>query len=315
MMANSILISVIVISYNSQEYIIETLESIKNQSYGKIELIISDDSSSDSTVAIAEEWIYQNRERFVSCNVVQSKINTGITANCNRGVSEATGEYIKLIAADDLLLENCLIDLIDFTLKKGLFITFSRALPFSETQNHKYLDTKIQDDEISYAYFFSKNQQEQYKALLNLHIPLTLVIGCLIRRDLINKKGGFDEKYEMMEDYPFLIKVSADGQKFELLDKYTIKYRVRPIEDLQSFKTSRRYHAHYKNLKEFRKNEIFPKMKAKKMHGAMCYLFLKMVILQLEYEDNKLFLFGANIGRKLKSAFIKLGTNSQNKLK
>ena len=54
------LISIVVITYNNSNYIEETLESIKSQTYNNIELIVSDDCSTDKTVEITEEWIDKN---------------------------------------------------------------------------------------------------------------------------------------------------------------------------------------------------------------------------------------------------------------
>lgn len=59
-MAQQELVSVLVISYNSERYIIETLDSIKNQTYERIQLVLSDDGSRDQTMKIAEEWIQKN---------------------------------------------------------------------------------------------------------------------------------------------------------------------------------------------------------------------------------------------------------------
>ena len=52
------LVSVVIITYNSEKTIIETLESIKNQTYKNIELIISDDFSKDNTVEICKQCIF-----------------------------------------------------------------------------------------------------------------------------------------------------------------------------------------------------------------------------------------------------------------
>ena len=64
------LVSVAVIAYNSAEYILETLESIKAQTYDKIELIVSDDCSLDGTVEICHKWIDANKSRFVDICIV-----------------------------------------------------------------------------------------------------------------------------------------------------------------------------------------------------------------------------------------------------
>jgi glycosyltransferase involved in cell wall biosynthesis len=58
------LVSIVVYVYNSEAFIIETLESIKAQTYPKLELIITDDLSKDSTLELVEEWIDINKLRF-----------------------------------------------------------------------------------------------------------------------------------------------------------------------------------------------------------------------------------------------------------
>ena len=63
-MENIPLISVVVLTYNSSLYITETLNSIKDQTYDNIELIITDDCSTDSTLIICEDWINLNKSRF-----------------------------------------------------------------------------------------------------------------------------------------------------------------------------------------------------------------------------------------------------------
>ena len=94
------LVSIVVITYNSSKYVLETLESAKEQSYQNLELIISDDCSFDDTVAICRNWIAKNKERFVRIELLSVDKNTGIPANCNRGVKVAKGEWVKLIAGE-----------------------------------------------------------------------------------------------------------------------------------------------------------------------------------------------------------------------
>ena len=60
---NNPLVSIIVITYNSAKFVLETLESAKAQTYQNIELIISDDGSTDNTVQICREWLKNNEEQ------------------------------------------------------------------------------------------------------------------------------------------------------------------------------------------------------------------------------------------------------------
>ena len=90
------LVSIIVVTYNSSKYILETLESAKDQTYKNIELIVTDDSSKDNTVELCKEWMQKNSARFVRTEVITVPQNSGIAANCNRGVNAAEGTCISL---------------------------------------------------------------------------------------------------------------------------------------------------------------------------------------------------------------------------
>ena len=69
------LVSVSVITYNSSKTVLETLESVKTQTYPNIELIISDDCSPDNTVEVCREWIEQNKERFVRIEILAAEVS------------------------------------------------------------------------------------------------------------------------------------------------------------------------------------------------------------------------------------------------
>ena len=74
---NDIIVSVVVITYNSADYVLETLESIKKQTYKNIELIITDDKSKDNTIEICNKWLDENSKEFIKSRII-------ITANGNR---------------------------------------------------------------------------------------------------------------------------------------------------------------------------------------------------------------------------------------
>lgn len=98
------LVSIIVITYNSAKYVLETLESAKAQTYQNIELIITDDASQDDTVEICKEWLKENKELFVKTELVTVQKNTGISPNCNRGLKLSNGKWLKFIAGDEVII-------------------------------------------------------------------------------------------------------------------------------------------------------------------------------------------------------------------
>lgn len=286
-MVSDILISVVIITYNSAGYVIETLESVKNQIYKNIELIVSDDGSTDETITLIKEWLAVNEDRFIHYRIVESEINTGITKNCNRGVALATGDYIKLIAGDDLLLNNCIEDLLNYCIEKNLEVVFSKAVPFYDD---KIYPTKTMDmQEYLMLKFYEKNHKNQYKELLTRFSIRYSLIGAFITRDLFLNVGGFNEKYVMMEDYPFYVKVSSLGYRLCLLNKYTVKYRVHAPSTMGDFKKTRRYKLWLESLRSFEVDELLPRMKKEKMFLAIYDLHIRRLALKIYSENDSKF--------------------------
>ena len=92
------LVSMIVVCYNQSRFVVETLESVKAQTYKPTQLIIVDDCSSDDSVAVIEDWLRKNR---IDCIFVRHQENQGICKTVNEALSLATGKYISPIASDD----------------------------------------------------------------------------------------------------------------------------------------------------------------------------------------------------------------------
>ena len=107
------LVSVGILCYNSAETILETLESAYALDYPNMELIISDDGSTDQTLEICKKWLSNHKDKFIKIKVLTVSKNTGTSGNCNRIVKASEGEFVKYLAGDDVFLPNCLKDNID----------------------------------------------------------------------------------------------------------------------------------------------------------------------------------------------------------
>ena len=92
----SILVSVIVPVYNVEPYLQQCLDSVVNQTYENLEILIIDDGSTDGSGVICDEY-----ERLDSRIKVIHTVNRGLSAARNRGLDEAKGEYISFIDSDD----------------------------------------------------------------------------------------------------------------------------------------------------------------------------------------------------------------------
>jgi glycosyltransferase involved in cell wall biosynthesis len=213
---NCPLVSVIVVTYNSSKYIIETLDSIKNQTYSNLEIIITDDCSNDMTISRINNWLDRNKKIKKFTKVITSAKNTGTVKNYNRGFESASGEWIKTLAGDDTLEIDCIEKFIDFTNYNHCKIVFSKV-------NLIKGEKKIKN--ISNTSFFDFDQKKQLKKILSNDCHI-FAPGLFIKKELISRFGGFNTKYKIIEDLPLWIKLSLNNIRFFLINEHLVNYRI-----------------------------------------------------------------------------------------
>lgn len=216
------LVSVVVLSYCSAETIAETLDSIKNQTYQNIELIIADDCSPDNSVETAEQWIEQNKGCLALIKLVTARQNTGIPGNINRALKQATGDYLKLIAADDYMTTDAIAEYVDFCEKNPMAIPVAKAHLFSD-EKADFRDVQGYCDRC--YEFLKKDYKEQYRMLL-IQNRIVAPAGSFYPMQVIRECKGYDEHYRWFEDYPMNLKVMRKGYRCGLIDKELVYYRM-----------------------------------------------------------------------------------------
>lgn len=229
MMDNLPLVSIIVITYNSSKYVLETLESAKAQTYQNIELIVSDDCSTDNTVEICQKWISENKERFVRTELITTDKNTGISANCNRAIKAAKGEWLKGIAGDDILLPNCIKDNVVFIMNNPeAKLVHSRALIYMDTFEDFNFMAKSSTD-IILTEQFAATEQFTVLSFKNSVFSPTVFIDKEVLRNY-----GYDESIPLCEDWSLFLNLTQNGIKFYFLDSNTVRYRLHKQSVLRS---------------------------------------------------------------------------------
>ena len=99
------LVSIICHCYNHSKFVLETLKSVLNQTYDNIEVIVVDDFSTDNSADVISSFMVKHPE----IKFIQNHRNLGITKSFNRILKKTKGKYIIDLAADDLLLPNCVM--------------------------------------------------------------------------------------------------------------------------------------------------------------------------------------------------------------
>lgn len=145
------MISIIVPVFNAQKYIKRCVESIKNQSYQDWELILIDDGSKDDSSSICDE-LKQSDSRIY----VVHTINQGASAARNRGLDEATGDFITFVDADDWVEPNHLEVLVNqINSDVDLCINSFIADLYYGSRPYQYKEVKTQDNIESINAFFT----------------------------------------------------------------------------------------------------------------------------------------------------------------
>lgn len=268
------LISVVVIVYRSSDTVLETLDSIYAQSYPRLELIISDDNSPDNTLDVCGKWIKDHKERFERTLIVRNQVNTGTSGNCNRGCKEATGEWIKLIAGDDLMVDDGIEKLYHFALLNndasivcGIGETFG-----IETEGYDHL--VWQHNFKLYSILDTAEEQNWYLMRRNF----ISASGVMMKKSLWEVVGGYDEEIPLLEDWPMWINITKNGHKIFFYNEVVSRYRltstsVRSANYLFSYSVLLfRYKYLYKKMKTF---NIIKKMRFLKKRSIFSIIIFR----------------------------------------
>ena len=215
------IVSVIIPVFNRDKFIINTLNTLKEQNYRPIEVILIDDASTDNTVNEIKTFIKNNSEKEFNIFLYLNKSNKGACFCRNYGLHNSNGEYIQFLDSDDLLH----VDKIDIQVK---------AL---EKNNSNVV---ISD------YQYLKNNKVIKKCRNNGNLFKRMALGWsmftaspLIRSCLIKNKITWNEKLLFLQDKDFLFKVLMLSGHYSYIpnfSSYYIQHGSNQISDLYSIK-------------------------------------------------------------------------------
>jgi len=220
------LVSVCVLSYNSEKTIIETLNSIKNQTYKRLELVVSDDCSTDGTGRIVRNWLETNIKHFESVQYVIHDENIGVSKNINSAISLCKGEWIKTIAADDILEEKCIETFLNMICSDNEQYSFYYSLmDYIDEFGNKI--EKMKTDCEKKIIEISKNEtiydQLRYFREKN---EIGIAPSLFYRKDAFENAGGADERIRNIEDYPLIFRMIEKGYFLRFCPEELVKYRI-----------------------------------------------------------------------------------------
>lgn len=206
-MSNS-LVSVIIPVYNVERYVKEAIQSIQNQTYKNLEIIVVDDGSYDNTYTIVEQ-LAKNDNRI---KLYKNEKNLKIVKTLNRALSLANGEYIARMDGDDISSP-------DRIEKKVKFLKENEDIDLVGCQ----IDVVNEDSNFLYHQEMPIDYRLCRK-VVKYGSPVLHIWVC--KKQIYDILGGYRE-IDGVEDYDFLLRMISKSMKICNINKYLYKVRIR----------------------------------------------------------------------------------------
>ena len=216
MIENNPLVSVIIPSYNHEQYIEKSIQSVINQSYENIEIIIVDDASTDNTCGIIEKF---NDTRMIK---VYRRYNLGGVINLNKGIEQAKGKYIAILNSDDYWHVNKLEIQVAFLESNSEYgAVFSNCEFIDERGN--FLTRR------SYLYYdiFYQENRKQEEWLRKFFFDQNCIChpSILIHKELYDRVGLYDPRLRQLPDFKMWINILKVTNIY-VLDQKLVYFRI-----------------------------------------------------------------------------------------
>lgn len=201
-------ISIIIPAYNAEKYIGETIDSLLQQTYHPIEIIIIDDGSNDSTRKIMDNY-QKKHSKIIKC---YSQENRGQSATRNQALQYVSGEFIAFVDADDVLKKDCLEKLYKSITKSNSDIAICGYEKFYDSNNNIFYIRNPKDWEVQF---------DKFK-----HVFQYSPCAKLFRTSFIKQYNLKFSEGEQLEDGPYSALADLLASKVSVLNYIGYRYRV-----------------------------------------------------------------------------------------
>lgn len=204
------LVSIIIPCYNHEQFIEDCIRSIINQSYPRIELIIIDDGSSDESFSRIEGMIKACEARFENF-YYQTRENRGLCNTLNEGLVLCQGEFVSIIASDDLMITEKIQLQVNYAFSHPEITSFYGGVQLIDSNNKiiKSIKTPLEfytfEDILTHNFIlYAPTQFHRLKDLIEI--------------------GGFDPNVKI-EDWDLLLRLTQTGKKVKCTPELLSAYR------------------------------------------------------------------------------------------
>lgn len=203
------LVSVVIPVYNGEKYIEECLESVYQQTYRPIEVVVVDDGSTDNSLEVIENSPGEKK--------IISQQNKDVSHARNTGVQNASGEFIAFLDQDDLWHHEKLEKQIQaFSDNPEVDLVFSDLIKFNDEGKKRRAKDR-------HKYASRLNDQNLFEMLVRKNVLMPS--GVMVRKKSFVRAGMFDAQFKTCGDYEMWLRMAAKGMKFRYLPEPLTLYR------------------------------------------------------------------------------------------
>lgn len=208
------LVSIVICTYNQQNFIRETLDSALAQTYPNIEIIVSDDGSSDETPNILREYASRCPDKI---KPVFSPVNTGIPSNINRAMAQRVGEYVAWLDGDDLMMPT--------KIEKQVDVLLAHPEATGCYHDASIFDSNNGQDIGLMSELYNGTRELKQGRLKDWLIPRYYVLpSSIMAVSVACPLHGYDERLKYFSEHVFFAEVFLQGTLLALNDTL-VRYR------------------------------------------------------------------------------------------
>lgn len=212
------LVSIIIPTYNRAELLRETLDSVAAQTFSDWECIVIDDNSTDDTLSMLKEYAAKDSRFQYLMKSNQRQKNAATSRNI--GLENAKGTYIQFLDSDDLLAQNKLEIQINQLQKATKFTVAACKWGFFESSEKPF---ELFQNCADYRDFHSP---KEYFDLIGLQGGFYPLHSFLIRKELVDFSGFWNEKLTMNDDGEFFFRQLIHADKIIFSEETHVLYRI-----------------------------------------------------------------------------------------
>lgn len=232
-------LSIVIVTWNSEEDIAECLGSIYNNFYDesklKVQTIVVDNNSSDNSVAVVDNFI---KVFPYDIKLIKNKENYGYTKGCNHGINVASGDFVMLLNPDTQIQNDALLRLVEYLKSREdvgavapLLYTRNKTIQYSCRTFPRYIDLIFEVSALSTLFpssrFFSRWKMKYFGHNEIAEVEQPMAAALMIKAGILKKMNFLDERFFMFfNDIDTCKQIYNLGYKIVFYPEATVYHKI-----------------------------------------------------------------------------------------